>query len=360
MRLGLSLPNWRAGDEQEVLDLAARAEDLGYHVVWSLEAYGADAVSTLAWIGARTSRIGLGTAVMQIPGRSAALTAMTAATLDTLSGGRMHLGLGVSGPQVSEGWHGVRFAKPLGRTREYVAAVRTALEGRPLEVDGEHLTLPLPDGPGKALRLSLRPSRRVPLYLAAIGPRNTELVGEVADGWLGFLLAPESLAASRESLAAGAARAGRDVAEIDVVASVPCALGDPERVGPLLAPQLALYVGGMGSRSQNFYTDQAIRLGFEAQARAIQDAYLEGRPRDAAAAVPPELIDAVSLVGDEQRLGERLARFADAGLGTLAVNPVGRTHQDRLDTLAAVARAAADRELLDPPPAVAATGTGSA
>lgn len=352
MRLGLSLPNWRAGDQQELLALARHAEDLGFHIVWSVEAYGPDAVTTLSWIGATTSRIGLGTAVMQIPARTPAMTAMTANALDVLSGGRMNLGLGVSGPQVSEGWHGVPFAKPLARTREYVQAVRTALSGSPLTVDGDHHRLPLPGGAGKPLRLSLRPSgRQIPINLAAIGPRNTELVGEIADGWLAFLVAPESLGAGLESLAVGAERAGRDVAGIDVVASVPSVLGDPRETAQQLAPFLALYIGGMGSRQENFYTRQAGRLGFEDAAHAIQDAYLDGRHRDAAAAVPHELIDAISLLGDRARLAERIARFAAAGVTTLTVSPMGRTLADRLDTLTAIAGATADAGLLDPPPA---------
>src|SRR5690349_7326432 len=207
--------------------MAEEADRLGYAVVWAAEAWGSDVVSVLGFLAARTSRIDIGSAIMQIPARTPAMTAMTAATLDTLSGGRFRLGLGVSGPQVSEGWHGVRFDKPLGRTREYVDVVRKALRRETLSYDGEHFTLPLPDGPGKAIKLTVHPVREhIPVYLAAVGPKNVELAGEIADGWLAVFYAPEFAEEQLASVRAGRARAGKELAGFDVVPSVPVVVGD--------------------------------------------------------------------------------------------------------------------------------------
>src|SRR5471030_2534133 len=195
MRLAVNLGYWGAGNDHENLALAQEADRLGYDSVWAAEAYGSDAATVLSWVAAQTNSIDIGSAVFQIPARTPAMTAMTAATLDTLSGGRFRLGLGVSGPQVSEGWHGVRFDKPLARTREYVAIVRDALARKTVRHEGQFWTLPLPDGPGKALRLTVHPAREnIPLYLAAIGPKNLELTGEIADGWLAIFYAPENAA----------------------------------------------------------------------------------------------------------------------------------------------------------------------
>ena len=218
----------------------------------------------LAWLAGQTSTIGLGSAVMQIPGRTPAMTAMTAATLDLLSGGRFWLGLGVSGPQVSEGWHGVRFAEPLARTRAYVEVVRLALGRQTVRHDGPHHPLPLPDGPGKALRLGLRPVRdHVPLYLAAVGPRNLELAGEIADGWLAVFFDPDLAAEQLGHVRSGRARAGLDLDGFDVVATVPLSVGDdPQACADPVRAYAALYVGGMGSRAQNFYHSLAVRMGF--------------------------------------------------------------------------------------------------
>src|SRR5262249_22852314 len=222
MRLGLNLGYWGAGNDAENLALAREADKLGFAVAWAAEAYGSDAPTVLAWVAAQTERIDVGSAVMQIPARSPAMAAMTAATLDTLSGGRFRLGLGVSGPQVSEGWHGVRFDKPLGRTREYVEIVRKALRRERLRYAGEHYTLPLPDGPDKALTLTVHPAREhIPVYLAAIGPKNIELAGEIADGWLALFLSPEHAAESLRHVAAGRAKAGATMDGFDVVPTVP-------------------------------------------------------------------------------------------------------------------------------------------
>jgi F420-dependent oxidoreductase-like protein len=247
---------------------------------------------------------------------------MTAATIDALSGGRFRLGLGVSGPQVSEGWHGVRFAKPLARTREYVEIVKLAVARKQVEYAGAHYTLPLPDGPGKALRLSFHPPREhIPIYLAAVGPKNLELAGEVADGWLGVFLAPEYAAEQLTAVAAGRARAGRELAGFDVVTTVPLVVGDDVAAcAELVRWYAALYVGGMGSREQNFYNQLATRMGYGDAAREVQDLYLAKRHRDAAAAVPLEFIDRTSLLGPVDRIAARLAEYAAAGVTTLSVS----------------------------------------
>src|SRR2546423_9753185 len=208
MRLGLNVGYWGAGADTDNLRLAQEAERLGYAVVWAAEAYGSDVPTVLAWVAAQTSRIDVGAAIMQIPARAPAMAAMTAATLDTLSGGRFRMGLGVAGPQVSEGWHGVRFDRPLARTREYVEIVRKALRRETLRYEGAHYTLPLPDGPGKALKLTVHPAREhIPVYLAAIGPKNLELAGEIADGWLGVVFSPGHAGLSLEPVGAGRGRA---------------------------------------------------------------------------------------------------------------------------------------------------------
>src|SRR5438552_1328362 len=245
MRLGINLGYWGAGMDADNLELAREADRLGYSVVWAAEAYGPDAATVLAWVAAQTERIDVGSAIFQIPGRTPALTAMTAATLDTLSGGRFRLGLGVSGPQVSEGWHGVRFDKPLARTREYVDIVRMALRRERLSYAGEHYTLPLPGGPGKALTLTVHPAREnIPVYLAAVGPKNLELAGEIADGWLAIFYSPEHAAEGRKHIEAGRAKAGKTMDGFDVVPTAPVVLGDdPAAAADAVRPYTALYVG---------------------------------------------------------------------------------------------------------------------
>ncbi len=349
MDLGINLGYDGTSDVGDTIEVAREADRLGYRVAWVAEAYGSDAPTVLSWVGARTSRIDLGAAVMQIPARSPAMTAMTAATLDALSGGRVRLGLGVSGPQVSEGWHGVRFDRPLGRTREYVDIVRMALRRETVRYDGEHYTLPLPDGPGKALRLSVHPVREeIPVYLAAIGPRNLELAGEVADGWLAIFFSPEhaeTLLADvrRGALRAGRGTAGNPLAGFDVAPTVPvCITDDLEAARAAIAPYTALYLGGMGSREKNFYTNLARRMGFEEAAARIQDLYLDRRPRDAAAEVPLEFVDATALIGPRERVAERLPRYAQAGVGTLGVAPFARTQQERLHVVRTMAELVAE------------------
>jgi len=295
----------------------------------------------LAWVAAQTSRIDIGSAILQIPARSPAMAAMTAATLDTLSGGRFRLGLGVSGPQVSEGWHGVRFDAPLGRTREYVEIVKLALRRERVSYAGKHYTLPLPDGPGKALKLTVHPVREhIPIYLAAVGPKNLELAGEIADGWLAIFFSPEHAPVSLASVQAGQERAGATMDGFDVVASVPLVVGDdPVAAGEAIRGYAALYVGGMGSREQNFYNDLAVRMGFGQDAAKIQDAYLNRDYAGAAAAVPHEFVDATSLLGSRERIADRLQAFAAAGVTTLSLIPFAATLPERVTALRTAAEA---------------------
>jgi F420-dependent oxidoreductase-like protein len=330
MRLGLNLGYWGTGADGDTMALTKEADRLGFSVVWAAEAYGSDAPTVLSWVAAQTDHIDVGSAVMQIPARTPACTAMTAATLDALSGGRFRLGLGVSGPQVSEGWHGVRFHQPLRRTREYVDIVRLALDRQNVTYQGDHWTLPLPGGPGKALRLTVQPVReRIPIYLAAIGPMNLELAGEIADGWLAIFFAPERAAESLDHVRRGRLAASRSMDDFDVVPSVPLVVGpDLEACAEPVRGYSALYLGGMGSRNQNFYNQLAVRMGFADAAARVQDLFLDHKPRDAAAAVPFEFVDMTALIGPVERIRDRLHAYADAGTTTLSVTvPSGRLDQ---------------------------------
>jgi F420-dependent oxidoreductase-like protein len=302
----------------EPIALAQEAERLGYDSAWAAEAWGTDCVTVLAWLGATTTKIKLGSAIMQIPARTPANTAMTAATLDLLSGGRFLLGLGTSGPQVVEGWHGEEWGKPLLKTREYVSIVRAALRRELLEHHGEHYDIPLRDGTGlgKPLKLMARPLRaEIPIYLAAISPKAVEQACKIGDGWLPIFWSPER---AREVFA----RALEQVQPgFDVSPTAPALLLDDVQAGrDALKPYYALYVGGMGSRGKNFYNDLFARYGFEAEARTIRDLYLDGRKRDAAAAVPDAFVDEVALVGPKERLAERIAAWRESGATSLLVS----------------------------------------
>jgi F420-dependent oxidoreductase-like protein len=336
MRLGINLGYWGAGMDADNLAVAQEADRLGYSVCWAAEAYGSDAPSVLSWVAAQTERIDVGSGIFQIPARTPAMTAMTAATLDTLTGGRFRLGLGVSGPQVSEGWYGVKFDKPLARTREYVEIVRKAMTRERLTHDGAHWTLPLPDGPGKPIKLTVHPVREhIPLYIAAIGPKNLEQTGEIAEGALLVFFSPEhaeetTLGAVRE----GRAKAGKDLEGFDICPTVPMAVGDDvDALADLFRPYTALYVGGMGSRKQNFYNKLAQRMGYEKEAAEIQDKYLAGEKDAAAAAVPRQLIDSTTLLGSVDRIADRMRAYAEAGVGTLSLAPAGFTLDERLTAL---------------------------
>jgi F420-dependent oxidoreductase-like protein len=345
MKLGLNVAYWGLGlSADEQLELVREAERLGYDSVWAAEAYGSDAATVLAWLAGQTEKINLGSAIFQIPGRSPAMTAMTAATLDQISGGRFRLGLGPSGPQVSEGWHGVRFGRQLQRTREYVEVVRRALARERVEYHGETIELPLPDGPGKALKLTIAPEQeRIPVYIAAIGPKNVTLVGEIADGWLPVFFSPEHVNEFRPLLEEGAAKSGRSIDNgFDISPTVNVLISDDrEAARDAMRPVLALYVGGMGSKEKNFYNQLVQRYGFEDAAHEVQDLYLDGKKEEAAAALPGELIDAVSLAGPPDVVRERLAVYRDAGVGTLQISPMAFDFDGRLAQLRQVAELAA-------------------
>lgn len=326
MRLGLMI-GYSGATIELPMPLVQEADRMGYFAVWTGEAYGSDAITPLAWIGAQTARIGLGTSIMQMPGRTPAMTAMTAITLDQLSGGRFLLGLGLSGPQVAEGWHGVAYGKPLAKTREYVDIVRAILRReRPLEHHGAHYDIPYsgPDatGLGKPLKSIIHGRPNMPIYLASIGPKNVALTAEIADGWLPIFFSPrhyESVYAPHihEGFAAAA---GKDPASFDIAPSVPVVISDDlDSARAAVKPQLALYIGGMGAKGRNFYNDLAVRYGYEEAAATIQDLYLAGDKMKAIYAVPDELVDDVALVGPVDRIKDRLQLWREAPIGTLNI-----------------------------------------
>ena len=324
MRLGLQLGY---DDPLAGIALAQEADRLGFHSVWTSEAYGTDAVTPMAWIAATTERIAVGSAIMQMPARSPAATASTIATLDILSGGRVLLGLGTSGPQVAEGWHGQPWGKPLARTREYIEIVRTILaREHPLEHHGEHYDVPYTGpgatGLGKPLKIIVHPLRpTVPIYLAAIGPKNVALAAEIADGWLPIFFSPERAPGVHgPSLDEGFARRGGRPDDWDLAPLVPVIVADDvQACRDFLKPMLALYLGGMGARGQNFYARLAERYGFGAEATTIQDHYLAGHKADAVAAVPDALVDEIALVGDRDRIRDRLEAWRASGATTLVL-----------------------------------------
>jgi F420-dependent oxidoreductase-like protein len=323
MRLGLNFGYWGSGPADNVV-LAQEADRLGYHSIWTAEAWGSDCITPLTWLAAKTERINVGTAIMQMAARSPANTAMTAATLDLLTGGRMLLGLGVSGPQVVEGWHGVLYGKPLVRTREYVKIVRAILRrDRPLEHHGEHYDIPLRGGTGlgKPLKLILHPLRpKIPIYLAAIGPKNVALAAEIADGWLPVFFSPERMDLFREYLEQGRACANGSnaISNFEIAPTAHIELGpDVNACRNAVKSTLALYIGGMGARGQNFYYNLASRYGYEAAAANIQSLFLQGRKAEAASAVPDQLVDEVALCGPRERIADRLDLWRRSGVTTL-------------------------------------------
>ena len=332
MKLGLSLGYASPGtNPADLVPLAKEAERLGFDSVWAAEAWGTDAITVLAWIAAVTSRIHVGSAIMQIPGRTPTNTAMTAATLDLMSGGRFILGLGTSGPQVVEGWHGQPWGKPLVKTREYVEIVRAALRREVVEHHGEHYEIPCngrgSTGLGKPLKLMLRPLRPdIPIYLAAMAPKNVALAVEIADGWLPLFVDPERFDSAFGPSLAGAPEGFRIAATVNVLVG-----DDVQALRDSLKPHLALYVGGMGAKGRNFYNALVRRYGWEAEAERIQDLYLGGHQRDAIAAVPDELVDAVALVGPKERIRDRLEAWRETPVTTLVV---GSPQPEAMRTLA--------------------------
>lgn len=324
MRLGLNI--WYAtGRVAPPIDLVKEADRLGYHSVWAAEAYGSDTVTILSWLGAVTERIHLGAGIMQMPARTPAMTAMTAATLNELSGGRFLLGLGLSGPQVVEGWHGLPYGKPLGKTREYVSIVRSALARDRVQHTGDHYRIPYDGddatGLGIPLKLTIHPTHDVPIYLAAIGPKNIALAGEIADGWLPVFWSPEGGQEQfGEALREGLARSGEEgkADRFDLAPTVPVVLtDDPDQARWGVRPLLALYIGGMGAKGQNFYTKLATRYGYGEAAEQIQDLYLGGQKEAAMAAVPDALVDELCIIGPREAIRDRLEAWRDSGVTTL-------------------------------------------
>jgi F420-dependent oxidoreductase-like protein len=325
MRLGIML-GYAAGQIELPVELVQMADELGVYAAWTAEAYGSDAVTPLAWLGALTKNIMLGTAIMQMPGRTPANAAMTAMTLNQLSGGRFLMGLGLSGPQVVEGWHGVSYKMPLTRSREYVAIVRNIFARQEkLSYDGKLYQIPYKGedatGLGKPLRSTLHAQPDIPIYLAAIGPKNVELAAEIADGWLPIFFSPQKFEAIYgPSIAAGLAKAGKSLADLDIAPTVSVVITDNLNEGyNMLRPMLALYIGGMGAKGKNFYYDLAVRYGYEAEAATIQDLYLDRNVGEAMMKVPEALIDEVALVGPKERVRERLQPWLDSPVTTMNV-----------------------------------------
>jgi F420-dependent oxidoreductase-like protein len=339
VKLAINIGYWAGGSGTD-LGFIEEAEKLGYDSVWVAEAWGSDAVTVLSWIAARTSTIKVGSGILQIPARTPAMTAMTAVTLNELSGGRFLLGLGLSGPQVVEGWHGVAYGKPLGKTREYVSIVRRAMAREDkLTYDGTHYQIPYrgadATGLGKPLRLMTHPTRAIPVYLAAIGPKNVSLTAEIADGWLPIFYSPDRAGdVYGPLLAEGFSRSGEGdkASRFDTVASLQAIeTDDLEAARNRIKPMLALYVGGMGAKGKNFYNDLACRYGYEEAAAQVQDLYLAGKKMEATAAIPDALVDDLSLIGTREMIRDRLEAWRESPVTTMALTP---TDPGTLRTLA--------------------------
>jgi F420-dependent oxidoreductase-like protein len=337
MRIGMSI-NYAGGFAETAAELADY-EKAGLDIVFVPEAYSFDAVSQLGYLAAKTERLELASGILQLYSRTPTLTAMTAAGLDYVSGGRFVLGIGASGPQVIEGWHGVPYDAPIGRTRELIEICRAVWRRERLEYAGQHYTIPLPPdqgtGLGKPLKLINHPVRdRIPIVIAALGPRNVAMAAELAEGWEPIFYLPEQAAAVwGDALAAGQTRRDPTLPALDVIAQAPLAIGDGDEVAGLVdlsRPILALYIGGMGARGRNFYNDLAVRYGYEQEAGAIQDAYLAGRKDEAAARVPASLLQGISLIGPRAHVADRVAALRASGVTTLNVTPLAATHEGRV------------------------------
>jgi F420-dependent oxidoreductase-like protein len=343
LKLGLNLGYWGIGPQgDEAVDIVLAAEKAGFDSVWAAESYGSDAVSVLAYLAAKTEKIQLGAAIFQVPARPPAAAAMAGITIDGLSGGRFIFGFGPSGPQVSEGWYGVPYAKPWGRTREYVEIVKeiVAREGR-LEHEGEHWTLPLKEGEGvtgqgKALKLNVHPIRnKIPIYIGAIGRKSVEFAAEVADGWIPiFFSVDEWESAWGEHIEAGLKKGGRTREDFSVSPSVQVAIdGDVESARNMVKMGLLLYLGGMGSKKTNFYVDLTHRFGFGEAADEVQSLFLDGKKEEAFAAIPDELVSATSMIGTEDEVAAKVKSFEEQGVDRLIVSPVHGSPQERLHTI---------------------------
>jgi F420-dependent oxidoreductase-like protein len=345
LKLGLNLGYWGIGPAgEEALEVVKAAETAGFESVWAAESYGSDVVSVLAWLAGQTTTINLGAAIMQVPARPPAAAAMAGATIDKLSGGRFLFGFGPSGPQVSEGWYGVPYAKPWGRTREYIEVVRAivAREG-PVDHQGEHYQLPLPDGEGKALKLNFHPFRNeIPVFVGAIGRKSVEMAAELADGWIPIFFSVDAFEQTwGEHLEAGFATGGRSRSDLEVSPSLQVAIdGDLEAAKSVVKAGLVLYFGGMGSRKTNFYVDLAHRFGFGEVADEVQSRFQDGDRGGAFEALPDEIVEATSLVGTEEEVAERVERFRSAGIDRLIVSPVHVDRAQQLHTLERLAQMA--------------------
>jgi F420-dependent oxidoreductase-like protein len=343
LKLGLNLGYWGIGPQgDDATEIALAAERCGFDSVWAAESYGSDAVSVLAYLAAKTETIGLGAAILQVPARQPAAAAMAGVTIDALSGGRFLFGFGPSGPQVSEGWYGIPYEKPWGRTREYVEIVKqiVAREGR-LEYEGKHFTLPLEEGEGvtgqgKALKLNIHPIRsEIPIYLGAIGRKSVELAAEVADGWIPIFFSVDKWQeAWGEHIEAGLAKSGRSRDDLMVSPSVQVAIdGDLDTARAMVKAGLLLYLGGMGSKKTNFYADLTRRFGFAEVADEVQSLYLDGKRDEAYAAIPDELVNATAMIGTEEEVAERVKSFADAGVDRMIVSPMHNDFDQNVRTL---------------------------
>jgi F420-dependent oxidoreductase-like protein len=332
MKLGLNTGYWGSGPPAGVDESVRIAEDLGFDSMWTAEAYGSDCLTPLAWWGAKTSKIKLGTAIAQISARTPAATAMAAMTLDHLSGGRVILGIGASGPQVVEGWYGRPYPRPLERTREYVEIMRKIMAREELiDFHGKHYDMPYSGadgaGLGKALKSTIHPYRTdIPIYLAAEGPKNVALAAEVADGWLPLFFSPKSDKFYRQALDEGFAKTGarRSAADFEVASLVPIVPGpDAETAANMIRPMLGLYVGGMGARGANFHYDVIARLGYEDECAHIQDLYLQGKKQEAIASIPLKMVEDVALVGPMDKIKDELQQWKSTCLTTMLINAPG-------------------------------------
>ncbi|MEE8337809.1 MAG: LLM class F420-dependent oxidoreductase [Dehalococcoidia bacterium] len=321
-------------DWEGLTNFTLEAERMGVATAWTAEAWAYDAATPLAYLAAKTDRIRLGAGIFQVGTRTPALLGMTAMALDSMSGGRFVLGLGTSGPQVIEGWHGVPFDRAVTRTRELIEVVRMVMRGQTVAYDGDLYQLPLPGGDGKALRSGAPPAADVPIYIASLGPKNLELTGELADGWLGTSFIPEHADVFLDRIRAGAQRAGRSLAEIDLqVGGGVQFTDDVDAAIEQRKRGLAFSLGAMGSRRHNFYNAAYRRQGYADEAAAIQRLWLDGRRDEARALVPDEMVRLTSMIGDEQMVRDRVRAYRDAGITTLRVDPHGATLADRLETL---------------------------
>ncbi|WP_445182672.1 LLM class F420-dependent oxidoreductase [Pseudonocardia sp. Cha107L01] len=339
MKLGLSLGYWGAGPDPKAPELVDTAERLGFDSVWTAEAYGSDALTPLAWLGSRTSRLRLGTSIVQLSARTPVATAMAAMTMDHLSGGRFVLGIGASGPQVVEGWYAQPYPKPLARTREYVAILRATMDREVVRFDGEHYQIPHPGGAGlgKPLRSTIHPLRRIPILLAAEGPKNVAMAAEIADGWLPLFYSPYDDKRYRESLETGFARRAEgagDRANFEVNCPVTVQIDDDvEAAADRIRPMLALYIGGMGARGANFHYEVFARMGYEAECASIQELYLGGRKDEAIASVPLSLVEKVALIGPKEKIAEEWPAWRDSLITTMLIGGSA----DTLRTMAEIA-----------------------